>query len=93
VVWAAVAFVVAIGSLDTVNPDSRLLVGAATIVGVLAAVAAARQLARGSDRSAGLLLLVSVLAPTYFAWILNVPALVVGLVLLAAPRAVVPRLS
>lgn len=86
--WAGVAVVVALGSLREVNSDARLLVGAAAIVGPLAAVGAARTLARGSDRLAGVLLLVSVLTPTYFAWLLNVPALVVALALLAAPRAV-----
>lgn len=84
-VWAGVAAAVALGSLDEVNPDTRLLVGAASVVGPLAAVGASRLLAHRSDRAAGVLLLVSVLTPTYFAWALNVPALVVGLALLAAP--------
>jgi hypothetical protein len=41
---------------------------------------------RHRDRAAGVLLLVSALTPTYFAYVLNVPALVVGLYLLIAPR-------
>lgn len=90
-VWAGVGAAVALGSLGEVNSDARLLVGAASVVGPLAAVGAAWLLARGADRTAGVLLLVSVLTPTYFAWVLNVPALVVGLALLAAPRAVVAQ--
>lgn len=89
--WAGVAAAVAFGSLGQVNDDARVLVGAASIFGPLAAVAASRLLARGSDRAAGALLLVSVLTPTYFAYVVNVPALVVGLALLIAPMAVLPR--
>jgi hypothetical protein len=90
-VWAGVGAAVALGSRGEVNSDARLLVGAASVVGPLAAVGAAWLLTRGADRPAGVLLLVSVLTPTYFAWVLSVPALVVGLALLAAPRAVVPQ--
>lgn len=73
--WAGVAAAVAFGSLGRVNADARVLVGAASVLGPLAAVAASRLLARGSDRAAGALLLVSVLTPTYFAYVVNVPAL------------------
>ena len=87
-VWAGLGAVVALGALDEVNDDARLLVGAASVLCPLAAVGASRLLARGADRAAGVLLLVSALTPTYFAYVLNVPALVVGFALLAAPRAV-----
>ena len=56
----------------------------------MAAVAAAGSLGRHHDRLAGALLLVSALTPTYFAAIVNVPALVLGLVLLVAPRTILP---
>ena len=51
----------------------------------LAAVLASIALARGRNRTAGLMLLLSVGTPTYFAYVLNVPALLVGLALLLAP--------
>lgn len=86
--WAAVGAVIALASLSGVNADARLFVGAVSIVGPLAAVGAAGLIARGSDRPAGALLLVSALTPTYFLWIVNVPALVVGLALVAVPRRV-----
>lgn len=88
-VWAGVGAAVALGSLGQVNADARLLVGAASVLGPAAAVTASRMLTRYADRVAGALLLVSVLTPTYFAYVLNVPALVVGVALLVAPRAVV----
>ena len=89
--WAVVGAAVALSSVSDVNADARVLVAAASIVGPLAAVAASRLLARGDDRAAGALLLLSALTPTYFAYVLNVPALLIGAVLLAAPRAIVPR--
>lgn len=88
IVWAVIGASVALVSLGGVNADARLLVGVFSVVGPLAAVGAARLLARGADRAAGALLLVSVLTPTYFAYVLNLPALVVGLALVVAPRAV-----
>ena len=85
-VWAVLGAVVALASLQSVE-DARLLVGAASILGPLHAVWAERRLSRHADRSAGLLLAVSaVLTPTYFAYIINLPALVVGLVLVATPH-------
>lgn len=91
VVWAGVGGVVALASLGTVNSDARLLAAAASTLGPLAAVGSAWLLTRGSDRVADVFLLLSVLTPTYFAWVLNVPALVVGLGLLVVPRAVLPQ--
>lgn len=90
-VWAAIGASVALASLGSVNADARLLVGAFSIAGPLAAVGAARLLGRGADRTAGVLLLLSVLTPTYFAYVLNLPALVVGLALVVAPHAVLPE--
>ena len=87
-VWAVVGASVALLSLGNVNADARLLVGVFSIGGPLAAVGAARLLGVGAGRAAGALLLVSVLTPTYFAYVLNVPALLVGLALVAAPQLV-----
>jgi hypothetical protein len=89
--WALVGAVLALTAVGNVNADARAFVGAASVVGPLAAVAASRMIGRHADRPAGALLLVSVLTPTYFAYVLNLPALLVGLVLLAAPRVVLPR--
>jgi hypothetical protein len=74
-------------ALPTVNDDAKLLVGAASVAFPLCAVASAALLRRGHDRSAGVLLLLSVATPTYFAYVLNAGALVVGLGVLVVPRA------
>ncbi len=88
--WAAVGASVAIPAVTTASNDARLLVGTASVLGPVAAIAASASLARRFDRLAGVLLLASVVTPTYFAWALNVPAFVVGLVLVAAPGIVLP---
>jgi hypothetical protein len=85
-VWAVVGAVVALPALSMVTADARVIVGAASVLGPLAAAGAAVALQRQRDRLAGALLLVSALTPTYFAWVLNVPALVVGVMLLVAPH-------
>ena len=91
-VWAVLGAAVALSSLGTVNNDARLFVGVASVVGPLLAVAAVVQLFRHADRAAGLLLVGSaVLTPTYFAYAINLPALVVGLVLAVAPRPLLPQ--
>jgi hypothetical protein len=90
-VWAAVGAAIALPALGSVNVDARVLVGVAAVLGPLAAVSALCMITRGADRPAGALLLVSVLTPTYFAYVFNVPALVLGLLLLAAPGVVFPR--
>lgn len=91
VLWAAVGAAIALASLDGVNADARPIVGVASILGPLAAVLASRSVARAADRVAGGLLLMSVLTPTYFAYVLNLPALVIGIALLAVPQVVLPR--
>ena len=85
-VWAIVGALVAFSALSDVNADARLLAGIASVVGPVAAIAASLALGQRHDRWAGALLIVSVATPTYFAWVLNVPALLVGLILLMAPR-------
>jgi hypothetical protein len=87
-VWAVVGASVALVSFGSVNPEARPLVGVFSVLGPLAAVGAARVLARGGGRSAGALLLVSVLTPTYFAYVINVPALLAGVALAVAPQVV-----
>lgn len=91
-VWVVAGAAVALGSLGDVNDNARLLVGLASAVGPLLGVGAAVQLGRHADRSAGVLLVVSaLLTPTYFAYAINVPALVVGVVLAVAVHRVLPE--
>lgn len=80
--WVVAGASVALGSLGRVNDDARVLVVGAAVVGPLLAAWAAFQLSRDRDRLAGALLLLSaVLTPTYFAYAINVPAFIIGLVL------------
>lgn len=91
-VWVVAGSAVALGSLGNVNHDARLLVGLAAVVGPLLAVWAAVRLSKHADRSAGVLLVVSaVLTPTYFAYVINLPALVVGVLLVLAADRVLPE--
>ena len=84
-VWAVVALVIGLAMLGSYNTDARLLVIAAAMVAAGSAALASVSLAHRRDRIAGALLIVSVVAPTSFAWVLNVPALLVGVALLVAP--------
>ena len=84
-VWAVVGALIALSALPQANADARWLVGVASVVFPGAALVAAVALRRGALRWAGAFLLVSVATPTYFAWPLNLPALVVGLRLVMAP--------
>lgn len=88
-VWAVTGAVIALSALATVNAEVAVLVAVASVAFPLAAVGAALSLRVGRDRLAGALLLLSVATPTYFAYIFNLPALVVGLALLIAPAATV----
>lgn len=85
--WAIIGASVALAALSSVNDDAIVLVALACIVFPLCAVGAALALRHRRDRLAGMLLLASVATPTYFAYPLNLPAIVVGLALLAAPSA------
>lgn len=90
-VWVVAGATVALGSLGDVNDDARLLVGVASVVGPLLGAGAAVQLGRHADRSAGVLLLISaLLTPTYFAYVMNIPALVVGVMLTLAAQRILP---
>jgi hypothetical protein len=84
-VWAVVALSIGLATFGSYNSDARLLVIAVSIVATGSAALASVSLAHRRDRIAGTLLIVSVVAPTSFAWVLNVPALLVGVVLLVAP--------
>ena len=87
--WAVVGLTVALASLGRVNSDALLVVGGASVAFPMAAALASMALGAGRDRTAGILLLVSVATPTYFAWPLNIPALLVGLALLVFPKGMV----
>jgi hypothetical protein len=89
--WAVVGLVVAIASIGRVNPDARVAVSIGSVAFPGAAALASLALTRRRDRTAGLLLLVSVATPTYFAWVLNVPALCFGSALLLSPNLIVRR--
>lgn len=88
-VWAVVGLSVGLVAFRSANGDARVVFLAACIVGPVASLLACVSLASRRDRLAGALLLVSVVTPTVFAWVLNVPALFVGLALLADPAFVV----
>ncbi len=87
-VWATGGAAMAISSLANANDDARVLVWSASVVFPLCALAAAWALRHHRDRMAGLLLVASVATPTYFAYPLNILALVVGLALLVRPSVV-----
>ena len=86
--WAVTGATVALSALGNVNDDARAVVTLASIAFPLCALAAAVLLDRRHDRLAGLLLLISVATPTYFAYAVNLPPLVVGVALLVSPRAI-----
>ncbi len=86
VVWAIVGAGIAVGAVRDVNPDARVVVVVASILGPAAAIAAAVLAGRRRDRWAGALLVLSAATPTYFAVALNLPALLVGLYLLVGGK-------
>lgn len=85
-IWAAVGLTIALSALDQVDADALPLLGTLSVALPLTAVLAAAALKRERDRVAGIFLLISVATPTYFAWVVNVPALVVGGLLLIRGR-------
>ncbi|MEZ5237776.1 MAG: hypothetical protein R2716_02060 [Microthrixaceae bacterium] len=89
--WAVLGAAVAVASLPAVNGDARMGVGVASVLFPLCAVGAAVALAKGHARSAGVLLVASAATPTYFAYFLNLPALLVGVLLVAVPAVVQAR--
>ncbi len=81
-VWALVGFGTAISGLSRTSGDARSLVTTFSVLGPLSALGAAVLIRKGTLRWAGVLLVLSVATPTYFAWPINIPALLVGLLLL-----------
>lgn len=86
--WSMLGLV--LGALWTLPAGSGLLLGMA-VLGPLCAAGAAAALHHHRRRVGGLLLVGSLVTPTYFAWVLSFPALVVGVVLLLAPDRLVRR--
>ena len=84
--WAVMGASVALAALPNVNEDARVAVALASVAFPLCALGAAVALGRHRDRFAGLLLLLSVATPTYFAYALNVVPLIVGLALMLSPQ-------
>jgi hypothetical protein len=87
--WAGVGLALALSSLPAVNADARVFVGLACLFGPAAAILAAFALEHRRTRAAGVLLVLSVVTPTFFAYVLNIPAFAVGLTLLVWPRTMV----
>jgi hypothetical protein len=89
-VWAVVGAAIALPALATVDDGAVVLVGAVSILGPVAALFASWLIGRHRGREAGALLLASVFTPTYYFAVLNLPALVLGIALLALPGKVLP---
>lgn len=79
VLWAFLAAGLASAVAADSTSSGRALVIAAGVVGVGAAIGAAVALARGQRRLAGVLLVVSVITPSSFAYVPNLLALGAGL--------------
>lgn len=88
-IWAFGGAVIALAALFPVVGDAPVALYIASVVFPSAAAGAALAVRSSRDRLAGLLLLISVATPTYFAYVVNLPALIVGIVLLAWPPAIV----
>ncbi len=86
IVWAVVGVTIAVTSQGRANPDIRPFIGTLSVALPLTAVLAAAALKRQRDRVAGIFMLVSAATPTYFAWPVNLPALIVGGLLLSRGR-------
>ena len=89
--WSVIGFALGLRSIGAVNGDARVLVLTVCVVGSGSALMASAAVASRHQRLAGVLLVVSVITPTFFAWVLNVPALLVGVVLIFAPAVVTDR--
>lgn len=85
IAWAVVGFGVASVFVAGAGPGTPILVWVATVAFPACAVLAAVALGAGHTRHAGALLVLSAATPTFFAWPLNVPALLAGLALLCWP--------
>ncbi len=87
-VWAFGGALIALSALFIDIGDAPVVLYVASVAFPLSAVGAAGAVRSCRDRLAGLLLLISVATPTYFAYVFNLPALIVAIVLLAWPPAI-----
>ena len=88
--WTILGVVIGLTSMSTVNQDARPLVIGAILTATLAGIGATFAALRGMRRLAILLLLVTVIYPTYFGWPVNlIPLLLAGyLIFLGVVRAI-----
>jgi len=80
--WAIAILLIGGATFSTVNNDARLFVGSAILVAAIAALGASWLAFRDHFGSAALALVLSVVAPTYFLWVINVVPLVLAAVAL-----------
>lgn len=92
-IWVVVGAAVALIPLPSVNADARLVIGVMGVVFPACAAAAGLALHKHRDRLAGGLLLLSVLTPTYYLYVLPIPALIFGVALLIAPAKLIKELE
>lgn len=71
VLWGVLGAGVALSALPNANADPRVVIGVLSVLLPGASIGAAVAIHRGRPTLAVPLLLVSVLTPTYFAWVLN----------------------
>lgn len=82
VAWAVAIILIGVSTFSDVNSDARVLVGSVILVTAAAALGASWLAFRGHFGLAALALVLSVLAPTYFFWVINVAPLVLAAVAL-----------
>jgi hypothetical protein len=90
VLWTILGVVIGLTYMSTVKQDSRPLVIGAILTATLAGIGATFAALQGLRRLATLLLLVTVIYPTYFGWPVNlIPLLLAGyLIFLGIVRAI-----
>lgn len=82
--WAVAILLIGGATLSAVSNDARLFVGSAILPSATAALCAIWLAFRRHFGSAALALVLSVFAPTYFLWVINVVPLVLAAVALEA---------
>ena len=80
--WAVAIILIGVSTFSDVNSDARLFVGSAILGTATAALGASWLAFRGHFGLAALALVLSVFAPTYFAWVINLVPLVLAAVAL-----------
>lgn len=91
-VWALAILLISVSTFNAVNPDARIFVGSAILLSSGAALAAVWFAFQSRFGWAAGALLVSVVAPTYAVWVVNVLPLVLAGLAIAAARMSQPRL-